>query len=613
MNSNHLFAPIIYIFCFLQSLTVLAQSSLDSLQSVMLESKDVAERSKAGLSYTSIVLDSSVSLAMETVDELIQDSRNEKYTLGIVRGEVLKSWIYLVQINYEDALRSAYRAKEILENKQLDSLGMASTLNVLGLIHMEMDQPEQSVDFFKQSLGWLRIERDSSKIDIAYNNLGALSRKEGKLDAAASYFRQSRALRVLRGDSTSIAYTDFNLGNVFLEMNQLDSAGFYFNRGSDIFNAINSKVGVLPLFQISLGEYLLATGKYEEAIVHIRIALSDALEKGYVDRWVKSYDLLSEALYKLGRNKSAYEALKRRAALADSINEVTNTVAIAEMEARYQNVETEKQLMQSIAENLEKESQIMSMRFQIMGIISGAIILITTVVVLYWVKVQKRKVSQAGLEAALASTKLMALKSQMNSHFIFNSINTALGFVLNSEKEKTYNYLAKFARLLRAVLENSDADFVPIEDEIELLKDYVEIETIRFNNKFSYNFSVDAVLEDEIFEIPSMIIQPFVENAITHALINLNSREGRLSIKLRKFPQQILCEVTDNGIGRERAAEIKKHKERYYKSQAYSNVEERLNLFDAQADAKVHFEVTDLYDEKGQPSGTKVEIWMPFR
>lgn len=579
----------------------------------MLESKDVAERSKAGLSYTSIVLDSSVSLAMETVDELIQDSRNEKYTLGIVRGEVLKSWIYLVQINYEDALRSAYRAKEILENKQLDSVGMASTLNVLGLIHMEMDQPEQSVDFFKQSLGWLRIERDSSKIDIAYNNLGALSRKEGKLDAAASYFRQSRALRVLRGDSTSIAYTDFNLGNVFLEMNQLDSAGFYFNRGSDIFNAINSKVGVLPLFQISLGEYLLATGKYEEAIVHIKIALSDALEKGYVDRWIKSYDLLSEALYKLGRNKSAYEALKRRAALADSINEVTNTVAIAEMEARYQNVETEKQLMKSIAENLEKESQIMSMRFQIIGIISGAIILITAVVVFYWVRVQKRKVSQAGLEAALASTKLMALKSQMNSHFIFNSINTALGFVLNSEKEKTYNYLAKFARLLRAVLENSDADFVPIEDEIELLKDYVEIETIRFNNKFSCDFSVDAVLEDEIFEIPSMIIQPFVENAITHGLINLNSREGRLSINLRKFPQQILCEVTDNGIGRERAAEIKKRKERYYKSQAYSNVEERLNLFDAQADAKVHFEVTDLYDEKGQPSGTKVEIWMPFR
>lgn len=610
---RNLFSTIICGIFFLHSVVVLAQPSLDSLQIAMRESKDIEERSKAGLRYTSIVLDSSVSLAMETLDHLIQDSKNEKYTLGIVRGELLKSWIYLVQINYEGALRSVYKAKEILEKEQLDSLEMARTLNVLGLIHMEMNQPDESLDFFKQSLNWLLLIKDSTRIDRAYNNLGALSQKEGKLEMAASYFRQSRALRVLLGYSTRIAYSDFNLGSVHLKLNQLDSAGFYFSRGSDIFNAINSKEGVPALFQISIGEYLLATGKYEEAISYIERGLSDALEKGIVDRWIKSYDLLSEALYKLGRNKSAYEVLRKRVALADSINKVTNTVAIAEMEARYQNVETEKQLMQSIAENLEKESQIMRMRFQIIWIISGAIILIAAVVVLYWFRVQKRKVSQAGLEASLASTKLMALKSQMNSHFIFNSINTAQGFVLNSQQEKTYNYLTKFARLLRSVLENSDADFVPIEDEIELLKDYVEIETIRFNNKFTCDFSVDEVLENEIFEIPSMIIQPFVENAITHGLINLKSREGRLSIKLQKFQQQILCEVTDNGIGRKHAAEIKKRKERFYKSQAFSNVKERLKLFDAQGEAKLHFQVTDLHDEQGEPSGTKVEIWMPFR
>lgn len=610
---RNLFSVIICGIFFLHSLAVLAQSSLDSLQIAMRESMDVEERSKAGLRYTSIVLDSSVSLAMETVDHLIQDSKNEKYTLGIVRGELLKSWIYLVQINYEGALRSVYKAKEILEKEQLDSLEMARTLNVLGLIHMEMNQPDESLDFFKQSLNWLLLTKDSTRIDRAYNNLGALSQKEGKLEMAASYFRQSRALRVLLGDSTRIAYSDFNLGSVHLKLNQLDSAGFYFSRGSDIFNAINSKEGVPALFQISIGEYLLAIGKYEEAISYIERGLSDALEKGIVDRWIKSYDLLSEALYKLGRNKNAYEVLRKRVVLADSINDVTNTVAIAEMEARYQNAETEKQLMASIAENLEKESQIMRMRFQIIWIISGALILITAVVVLYWFRVQKRKVSQAGLEASLASTKLKALKSQMNSHFIFNSINTAQGFVLNSQKEKTYNYLTKFARLLRSVLENSDADFVPIEDEIELLKDYVEIETIRFNNKFTCDFSVDEVLENEIFEIPSMIIQPFVENAITHGLINLKSREGRLSIKLQKFPQQILCEVTDNGIGRKHASEIKKRKERFYKSQAFSNVKERLKLFDAQGEAKLHFQVTDLHDEQGEPSGTKVEIWMPFR
>ncbi|TNE28817.1 MAG: tetratricopeptide repeat protein [Bacteroidetes bacterium] len=611
MNRNLLFSSIICGIFLLQSLAAWAQPSLDSLHSVMLESSDVAERSKAGLRYAEIVLDSSKLLAMDVVDRLIRDSRNEQYTVGVVRAELLKSWIYLVQVNYEGALRSAYQAKEILENERLDSLEMARALNVLGLIHMELNETEEAMDFLEQSLHWLQLIGDSTRMDRAYNNLGALSRKEGKLELAISYFLQSRALRVELGDSARLAYSDFNLGTAYLKLDQLDSAGFYFNRSSDIFNRSNSEEGVPGLFHISIGEYYLAKGNHEEAISHIEKGLSEALEKGYVDRWIKGYDLLSEALYQSGRNESAYEALRKRVAIADSINEVTNTAAIAKMEARYQNAETEKRLMKSIAENLEKESQIMSMRFQNIWVISAALFLIAAVFVLYWLRAQKRKVSQAGLEAALASTKLMALKSQINSHFIFNSINTAQGFVLNSQKEKTYQYLAQFASLLRRVLENSDSDFVPLEDEIGLIKDYVEIEATRFNNKFSYELSVDAILEDEIFEIPSMIIQPFVENAITHGLINLNAREGRLSIVLRKLPQQILCEISDNGIGRERAAEIKMRKQRYYKSKAYSNVEERLRLFDSQAE--VRFEVSDLYDEEGQPSGTVVKIWMPFR
>jgi tetratricopeptide (TPR) repeat protein len=613
MDRNFLFSSLLCGVFILHSLGALAQSTLDSLQSTMLESKDVAERSKAGLRYAEFVLDSSSSLAMEVVDHVIEDSREAQYSLGVVRGELLKSWIFLVKANHEGALRSVYRAKAVLENGQFDTLEMARTLNVLGLIYMELNQPAESKVFFKKSLRWLELTGDSTKIDRAYNNLGALSQKEGKLEAAVSYFQQSRALRVLLGDSSRIAYSDFNLGNTYLKLKQLDSAGFYFQRSFAIFNRPSSKEGVPDMLHISIGEYYMAKGHYEEALPHIQKGLKAALERGYADRWIKGYDLLSEALYKSGKPQSAYEALQRRVALADSLNEVTNTAVIAEMEARYQTAETEKRLMQSQAENLEKESQIMRMRFQNIWVVSAALLLIVWVILFYWLRAQKRKVSQAGLKAALASTKLMALRSQMNAHFIFNSINTAQGFVLNSQKEKTYNYLAKFARLLRAVLENSNTDFVSLEDEIDLLKNYVEIEAIRFNNKFSYDISVDAVLENEIFEIPSMIIQPFVENAITHGLINLKSRSGYLSIQLRKFPQQILCEITDNGIGRARAAEIKKHKQRYYKSQAFSNVKERLQLFDVQGEANLRFEVTDLYDEQGEPSGTKVELWMPFR
>lgn len=573
--------------------------------------QDVASRTEAGLLYADLVLKESYDSSLWAIDYVIQDCESSEHITGVARAKSLKSWILLVQLNYEDALKNAHEALEIQEKEETDSLEIAKTMNMLGVINLEFGRLEVSKYYMEQALNLLQLIGNTAKIDRAYNNLGVLNYELECFHEAIDYYKRSQKLRVLLKDNPRIAYSDFNIASTYLKLNELDSAGFYFDRSIDRFKN-NTKYGKVPdMVHIGVGEYYIAIGDFDKAIPHIKTGIRLSLESGYSDRWIWAYDLLSEALHKSGNTNAAYEALARRVVLADSINEASNASAIAEIEERYQNAKTEKKLMHSVAENLEQENKIIRMRYYI-SIVITALAFIFIILVLSWFKVQQKKASEISLQAALASTRLVALRSQMNSHFIFNSINTAQSFVLNAEKEKTYDYLSRFAKLLRNVLENSNLNFIPLEDEIDLVKNYIDIESFRFSHKFSYDLSMDEELRSEVFEIPSMIIQPFVENAIIHGLINLEDRLGKLSISLAKVDQQILCEIEDNGVGRLKAGEIKQRKQRYYKSQAFSNIKERLNLFHQKGEPIVHFEIFDLYDKNGNASGTRVKIWMPF-
>lgn len=578
----------------------------------MLKGSDIASRSEAGLLYADLVLSDSYDSSLWAINYIIQDCESTEYNRGVARAKTSKAWLLLIKVDYEEALKNAHEALVIQEEEGTDSLEMAKTLNMIGMINLEFNQLEESKRYMEQALKLIQLIGDTIRIDRAYNNLGVLSGRLERFNEAIDYYKRSRKLRVLLKDNGRVAYSDFNLASTYLKLNELDSAGFYFDRSIERFINHTKHREVPDMVHIGLGEYYMATGDFDKAIYHINTGLKLSIDLGYSDRWIWGYDLLSEALHKSGQHNAAYEALKQRIVLADSINEATNASAIAEIEEQYQSAKTEKKMMRLRAENLEQENKIISMRFYNTSIVIAALAFIFILLMLNWSRVQKKKVSEASLQAALASTKLVALRSQMNSHFIFNCINTAQNFVLNAEKEKSYDYLSKFAKLLRSVLENSNLNFIPLEDEIDLVKNYMDIESIRFSHKFSYDLALDKELESEVFEIPSMIIQPFVENAIVHGLINLEDRFGKLKIKLSKIDQQILCEIEDNGVGRKKAAEIKERKQRHYKSQAFSNIKERLNLFHQKGEAMVHFEIFDLHDTKGNASGTSVKIWLPF-
>ncbi|MCB0428621.1 MAG: histidine kinase [Flavobacteriales bacterium] len=203
-----------------------------------------------------------------------------------------------------------------------------------------------------------------------------------------------------------------------------------------------------------------------------------------------------------------------------------------------------------------------------------------------------------------------ALRAQMNPHFIFNSLNSIQSFISGHDTASAERYLSKFARLIRLILENSRSNCIPLENEIRTLQFYMELEQLRFQNKFDFRFDIDPELEPEFDMIPPMIIQPAIENAIIHGIMPLK-KPGLITITMKKSGNNLLCTVEDNGVGRTRAAEAGQGNAKAHHSVGLLVTRERLQNLHLSAGQQIDFRIEDMY-RNGQACGTKVVIFMPI-
>ena len=215
------------------------------------------------------------------------------------------------------------------------------------------------------------------------------------------------------------------------------------------------------------------------------------------------------------------------------------------------------------------------------------------------------------IEKQLFDLEQKALQLQMNPHFIFNSLNSIQSFIVNNDSDRATLYLAKFAQLMRLILANSREQFVPVKDEIKVLTYYMDIENLRFDNKFDYKIIVDPGIDDDFVGIPPMIIQPYVENAILHGIIHKKGK-GNISVVLSLKEDNILCIVEDDGVGREKAMEIKNNSGLKHKSRGMIITKERLEILSKQIKGQISVNVSDMKDESGAISGTRVGNHYPF-
>ncbi|MEO5645846.1 MAG: histidine kinase [Bacteroidia bacterium] len=205
--------------------------------------------------------------------------------------------------------------------------------------------------------------------------------------------------------------------------------------------------------------------------------------------------------------------------------------------------------------------------------------------------------------------EVKVIKAQMNPHFIFNSMNSIQQFILTNDNEKANTYLIKFSRLLRKILETSTDEYISLDMEIDILKKYIEIESLRFEHTLNYEVIVEGKTADITLRIPQMLVQPFVENAIWHGLL---LKDGSKNLKVTFMiisEKQLLCTIDDNGIGRQPVSQKQFVKR---KSLGIHITRQRLELMQKEWESVYDIEIKDKKDDKGNSAGTCVNIKMPF-
>lgn len=221
---------------------------------------------------------------------------------------------------------------------------------------------------------------------------------------------------------------------------------------------------------------------------------------------------------------------------------------------------------------------------------------------------QKRKaeVEKVITEKKLTELEMQALKAQINPHFVFNCLNSIKGFIFDKDYKQADKYLDKFSDLMRSTIDNSDASIISLQSEINYLDNYLQLEKLRFDDKFSYAILVEDDVDKEHVFVPAMLLQPYVENAIRHGMRFLEGKKGQINITVKKENNFLVCEIDDNGIGREKAAALKSKMHVEYQSKGMNISRRRAELYN------IDQLVTDKKDENGNATGTTVTVKIPL-
>ncbi|SDR67799.1 Tetratricopeptide repeat-containing protein [Polaribacter sp. KT25b] len=360
-----------------------------------------------------------------------------------------------------------------------------------------------------------------------------------------------------------------------------------------------------------IGNAYLLKEDYKEAIPFLQKSIKGANDKEDIVVQKEATRKLSEAYVTVGDYNNALKSYQEYVELVDElyikkeqeIQQVKRfSKKIADNQNRIASLEKDQELAQSkislayVDQKLSEESN-QRQRIIIYALFGG--ILLLSLLAYFMFRNNKQQKLANNLLA------LKSMRSQMNPHFIFNALNSVNSFIAVNDERNANRYLSEFSVLMRAVLENSDEDFIPLTKEIELLELYVKLEHNRFKEKFDYQINIDKTIDLEQFSIPPMLLQPYIENAIWHGL-RYRTTKGNLEISInRKDDETILISIIDNGIGRKKSQELKTKNQLKQKSKGMSTIKNRITILNNMYKDRISVNVADVL-ENGE--GTKVAL-----
>jgi len=370
----------------------------------------------------------------------------------------------------------------------------------------------------------------------------------------------------------------------------------------------NLKADNLPevaVDKIGLGKAFAAKGETNAAIREFEeaVKIADTLDNPHD----KAQAFLALATI-YDRKNSTEQALSAYRHYSDAVKEYDAQMEtrLAERESLLKKQRDIEELSKEVSVGRREEFLAKETVFNQQIIIYGLLLIIAIVLVTSYFIFKNAQASKTANQLLA----LKSLRSQMNPHFIFNALNSVNHFIAQNDERTANKFLSEFSRLMRLVLENSQLDFISLANEQEIISLYLKLEHYRFRDKFEYEINIEAGINLEAVEIPPMLIQPYIENAVWHGL-RYKETKGKLNLTIAKKEHGLKIEISDDGIGRRRSAELKTENQKKQHSTGLKNIQERLRIINKVYKTNYSIVTTDLNIE--EQSGTKVEIYLPTR
>jgi tetratricopeptide (TPR) repeat protein len=522
--------------------------------------------------------------------------------------------------NYDKSLATYYRILAIWK-KENSFYDVATTLNSIAIILKKTKHFDDAIRIYHEAMN-LFDSLDAPDRGYVRTNIGNLYAETGDFEKAFTYYRQALRVHNEYGDKVEAAVCLQNIGSLYNKLAKHDSALSYHLMSFAILEHTPQQWEIAQGLQHT-GHTYLQLKNYAAAESHLQrsLAIAKPLKARPLIRDTY-YDLSS--LYAAKKDfAAAYRYHQLYASLKDSVLNETTTAQLNELQVKYEAGEKDKQIQLLAKEKEIQQKEAARQSTLKKAFIAGLLLVCMLAILVVYVFRQRLKnqrmlaaknneLREADFSRQKTELEMKALRAQINPHFLFNCMNSINHLIIKGDTINASSYLTKFSKLLRLILENGEAHTVSLRSELDLLRSYIELEALRFKGRISYQISVDADIEPDSTYLPSMVLQPFVENAIWHGLMQKEESEtGKLTIDVKEKNDSILCTIEDNGVGREKAAQLRNQSVLERKSFGMKITEDRLRLM-SNGRRQEFIYITDLKDGDARATGTRIEINIPI-
>ncbi|PKP22360.1 MAG: hypothetical protein CVU05_04220 [Bacteroidetes bacterium HGW-Bacteroidetes-21] len=526
-----------------------------------------------------------------SINLLIKDTAAQMRSLNNL------AMVYRAQGNYSEAIKNYIQVLDYHENKKNVIKAANVSLNI-GVLQLEMKNYAEAETHFIHALEWYLQENVGKSVMETHINLGLLYSRQTKFNQSIGHYKKAWAALQNYPDKELKAMLLLNLGSVYKYTKYYPIAIRYFRKALELYQSMGNIEGIHNS-QYSLMETFMLAQNYDSVSAYIDInkAFMDSVQ-ALKDQRMSHRFLADYYDYKMNPSEALLH-FKAYSQINDSLYNVNVSNTVLELTKKY---ETEKK--QNKINLLEKDKQALDLKVsRNKWIILSLIALAVMIVLVFWsfYRSYRQKTKQA---EQLLKHRLM--RSQLNPHFIFNSLNAVSNSIMTHRNEDAVSLLHGFTRLMRNILESSSLELITLSEEKELLEHYLTLQAIRLNQAFTYCITTTVENEEEIL-LPPMLGQPFVENAIEHAFKPMESG-GKLLINIYIENNLLIYSLEDNGPGiSENPAQNKKHK-----SRALEITKERLRIISRQYKSPARVEFVNKQDTNIETSGLIVKIYLPL-